>query len=241
MDQSAYQGLARTENDHWWYVGRREMINEQLMKLKLPDGAQILEVGTGTGGNLAMLAAHGNLSAMEFDRYAREFATQRSGIQVLEGSLPSNIPFNGKQFDLICLFDVLEHVEDDIESLRSLSRLLNQGGRLMVTVPAYDWMWSDHDVVLHHFRRYSRDRLARTVSDAGLNLTYITNFNTALLPMAVAARLFNVVTGRKGSPGLATPPKPINLMLKSIFRAERYVSRLLSFRHGLSIMAIIEK
>lgn len=241
MDQSAYRDMAATEDEHWWFVGRRAILDEEIKQLKLPPSAKILEVGAGTGGNLALLKRHGAVSAMELDEYARGHAQKRSGIEVKAGSLPHDIPFEGQLFDLICLFDVLEHVGPDVESLKALSRFLKPEGRFLLTVPAYPWMWSSHDVVLHHFRRYTRTSLRKAIEAAGLKGQKITNFNALLFPAAIAARAMSSVLPGKQPPGVAMPSSSTNSALTTVFRSERHLMRFGGFPFGLSLLAVAMK
>jgi hypothetical protein len=138
------------------------------------------------------------------------------------------------------LFDVLEHVEADIASLRTLSQLLKPGGKILITVPAYPWMWSSHDVELHHFRRYTRSSLRRTLNDAGLKPDKLTNFNTVLFPAAVAARAANSIL-RGSSPGSGMPSARLNSVLTFLFSIEKYVMRVSGFPCGLSLLAVASK
>src|SRR5690242_10465022 len=139
MDASEYRLMAETEERHWWFVGRRAIIESEIKRLRLPSDASILDAGAGTGGNLALLRRYGIVSAMELDEYARQIASQRSTLPIREGALPDRIPFGQERFDLICMFDVLEHVEADVPSLRGLRKFMKPDGRMMITVPAYPW------------------------------------------------------------------------------------------------------
>ncbi|NLS08333.1 class I SAM-dependent methyltransferase [Rhizobium sp. P32RR-XVIII] len=161
MEQIAYREMAATEQAHWWFLARRNIIADTIKSFNLPPHSKILEVGAGTGGNLKLLQRFGDLSAVEMNDYARAYATQVTGVGVEYGFLPDSLPDYPHKFDLICMFDVLEHVEKDLESLKVLATRLNPGGRVLITVPAYPWMWTDHDVVLHHYRLYANSPLRR--------------------------------------------------------------------------------
>lgn len=232
--------MAETEDEHWWFVGRRMIIEQQLSALGLPSGAAILEVGAGTGGNLKMLSRYGAVSAMEMHPFAREHATRRSGIEVAEGYLPGNVPFSGKKFDLICLFDVLEHVREDADSLIVLKELLSSRGKIIITVPAYPLLWSDHDVALHHFRRYTRRSLRKVIETSGLRVQKLSNFNTFLFPVATAARGVASLLGTSSSPGSKMPSPLVNKLLLSIFSAERHILARAGLPFGLSLVAVAE-
>ncbi|MBA2125887.1 methyltransferase [Hyphomicrobium methylovorum] len=238
MEQFAYREMAEAENAHWWFVGRRKIIESVLAGLELPKSASILEVGAGTGGNLSLLQRFGHVQAMELDAYARDFANKRSGVLVVEGRLPDNLPFEEKQFDLICLFDVLEHVKPDVESLKAISRLLKPDGRIVITVPAYQWMWSEHDVTLHHFRRYSVATLQQTLSAAALQSERLTHFNALLFPLALIVRAANSIFKSSRSPGTKMPSPLVNALLLKVFSSERHILRFGGLPFGLSLLAI---
>ena len=241
MEPTAYRDMAASEREHWWFVGRRRIIEDTIRNLALPPDAQILEVGAGTGGNVELLRRHGRLSAVELDDYAREHLRDTTGLDVQYGALPDELPDFPEPFDLICLFDVLEHVERDVEALGALGRRLAPGGRLLVTVPAYPWMWSGHDTVLHHFRRYTRKGLAGIMREAGLEVDRLTNFNTLLFPAAAAARLATAAVGGKGSPGSGTRPGSLNTALGRVFSSERVLLRRTDLPFGLSLMAVASR
>jgi SAM-dependent methyltransferase len=236
MEADAYLEMARVEDSHWWFVARRKIISSLIPDLELPDPASILEVGCGTGGNLEMLSRFGRVSGMEMDESARKIANQKThgAFEIREGTCPDNVPFESERFDLICLFDVLEHIEEDVATLSRLKRLLAPGGKLLITVPAYKWLWGTHDGFLHHKRRYSAQELRQTFDGAGLGISKISYFNSILFPLALLARSASKST----SPGAALPSPAINEMLCRIFGAERFVLRRAGFPFGLSLIAV---
>ena len=160
MELDAYRQMAATEDEHWWFCGRSTIAETIIGGLGLPEGASIVEIGAGTGGNIAMLERFGEVQAVEMSDLARQIAWEKTGREFLYGYLPDRIPVAGiGRLDLS--FDVLEHVDEDEASLAAMRRLLKPGGRIVLTVPAHQWLWSAHDVGLHHMRRYSRSQLVR--------------------------------------------------------------------------------
>jgi SAM-dependent methyltransferase len=234
MDHTAYKHMADNEINHWWFQGRRYFIAKKLENLKR-ENSSILEIGSGTGGNIKMLRKFGELVAMELDEFAMTVAEERHGLRAIKGSLPDNHPFEDGQFDLICLFDVLEHIEPDQESLVELQRLLRPGGEILITVPAYMFLWSTHDEIHHHFRRYNRKNLTEVASNAGFVVEEITNFNSLLLPLAIAGRLFARLTRSNASLGSGMPTAFINKILRSIFIWETRAFKAKGLPMGLSI------
>lgn len=241
MEPTEYVKMAEAENGHWWFVARRSIIADTIASLKLSDDADILEIGAGTGGNLTLLSAYGHTTAVEMNDYARDHATKSSGVFVQAGYLPSGLPAMVKRFDLICMFDVLEHIEDEAASLKRVTALLKPGGKLLITVPAYMWMWSNHDTSLHHFRRYTRKSLAQSLAAAGLRPDRLTYFNTLLLPLAAASRLVGKGLGHEVSPGAAYRAGWINTTLRYIFQSEKWLLRQSNLPAGLSLMALASR
>lgn len=224
MEQILFHQMSQLEQLHWWFVGRRAILDASIKRLTLPNHPAILEVGCGTGGNLAMLSAYGKVSAMEYDSVAREISVSRNIGTVAAGSLPDAIPFETQQFEMIALFDVLEHLDEDVKSLKALRKRLNSNGWLILTVPANPWMWSHHDEIHHHRRRYTLPHLRRVVKGAGYEITYASYFNFLLFPLIAIIRLLQKLTGNhQDDSDLSLPSKFINRTLTSIFSFEKYV------------------
>jgi SAM-dependent methyltransferase len=240
LNPDAYLEMAQTESSHWWFVARRSILAALIARLRLPAGARILEVGSGTGGNLEMLATFGEVSALEMDASARAIAALKTGARfdIRAGSCPSEIPFEGAQFDLICMFDVLEHIDADQATLVALKRLLAPGGRLLLTVPAYQWLWSAHDAFLHHKRRYALRELRAKLAAAGLQAIRISYFNSLLLPLVIAVRLRDRLLRRTEANGAAVPAPALNALLRLVFGSERYLLRAVNLPFGLSLFAL---
>lgn len=223
MNPEIYREMAALQEQHWWFAARRLILAAVIRRLPLPEQAEILEIGCGTGGNLGMLSAFGRVSAMEYDDYARAVATDVSGVAVAAGALPESVPFADGQFDLICLLDVLEHIEDDGAALARVKRLLKPGGYLLVTVPAYSWLWSSHDAAHHHRRRYSAGLLRRKADEAGLTVRRLGYCNTLLFPLIAGVRLLRKLTGGGDDSDAAMPSPWLNRLLTQIFAAERHL------------------
>ncbi|WP_348782728.1 class I SAM-dependent methyltransferase [Mesorhizobium sp. KR9-304] len=241
MELDAYRSMAATEDDHWWFCGRRAIGEAVIRGLGLPKDAKILEIGAGTGGNIAMLERFGEVQAIEMSDLARRIAWEKTGRDFLYGYLPDNIPVSPGTVDLICLFDVLEHVEADEASLRSMRRLLKSTGKVVLTVPAHQWLWSTHDVGLHHMRRYSRSLLRQRIQAAGYSIEKLTYTNAALFPVAVLARLADRLRRSGPASGQAMPPAPVNAAMKAVFSAESLIVANASLPFGVSLLAVFSK
>jgi SAM-dependent methyltransferase len=239
MDRATYDRMAEIDTSHWWFVARRRIIAALIEAQARPrPGGRILEMGCGTGSNLALLQRYGTVDAIEPDDQARAFAAARSGLAVKGGLLPDGVVLDDGAYDLIAMLDVLEHIPGDAAALAALRPKLAAGGRILVTVPAMPWLWSAHDEAHHHQRRYTGRGLRRLFEGAGYRVRHLTYFNTLLFPLVIAARAVGKLTGREGGDD-AMPPKPVNAVLQAIFAAERgwVARRRLPFGVSLAIIA----
>lgn len=248
MDFSIYEKMAKVEQDHWWYSGRRAIACRIFQKLKLPPEAKILEAGCGTGGNLNLLSEFGKVYAFECDPIARSVGFKKSNIQIFNGELPNNIPFDDNMFDLIVLFDVIEHVNEDKLALLNLVRKLKIGGHLLITVPAHQWLWSSSDNQNYHKRRYSKKMVKDMLQKSKLKIIQVTYFNTVLFPLIVAMvfieKITNVLFNRQPKLPiglLIIPPKTINNFLKKTLFLEGWFLNKFSLPMGVSILALVQK
>ncbi len=242
MEQILYQRMAEHGDVHWWYSARREILARLIeRRIALPADAKLLEIGCGTGPNLDMLHRFGDLDAVEIEEGARAFASERLGRPVGAAPLPAlnGVPENS--YDFVALLDVLEHVEDDEAALRGIARRLRPHGKLLVTVPAYQWMWSGHDVANHHFRRYSEKTLRRVFAAADMRVDMLSYFNTLLFPLAAASRIAGKLKRADGEAESddALPPAPLNAFFRTVFGWERHLVGRAKMPFGVSIVAIV--
>lgn len=240
MDRLIYDRIRDLEADHWWFVGRRQILSGLLQRIGTPAGAKILEVGCGAGGNVPLLRDFGAVTALEPDDESRAYASQRLGLAVDTGLLPDGLPYAPESFDLVCAFDVVEHVDDDAASVQALARLVKPGGAILTTVPAYQWMWSHHDVLHHHKRRYRLPAYRALFEAAGLTIETATYFNTLLFPLAAAQRTVKRLLGDKSADD-AMPPKALNKALATVFALETPLATGPGLPFGLSIAVIARK
>jgi SAM-dependent methyltransferase len=238
MERIVYDRMAELDERHWWYRARRDVLAGLIRRrIALPADARILEIGCGTGHNLEMLKRFGRVDGSEIDGAARAIASRRLGHAVMDAPLPGLPGVEDRAYDLVAILDVLEHVGPDREALAAIAGKLRPGGRILITVPAHPWMWSAHDVVNHHQRRYTRKTLAKVVAEAGLELEMMSWFNSLLFPLAAAARLAGRVTGKEDSDD-TLPPAPVNAVFELLFGLERYAIGRLPFPPGVSLVAI---
>jgi SAM-dependent methyltransferase len=241
MDRATYDRMRVLQDGHWWFEGRRRILERLIGALDLPKQARILEVGCGPGGNLAMLKRFGEVTAMEPDDASRAYAAERMGVTVEGGLLPDGLPFAPGSFDLVCAFDVIEHVEEDAASIVALAGLLRPGGYLATTVPGQPWMWSRHDELHHHKRRYRLGPYRALFEAAGLSVRTASHFNSFLFLPIAAIRALKKLTGSTAADDDSMPPAPINRLLTGLFAAEGAWLRRAPLPIGVSIVLIARK
>jgi SAM-dependent methyltransferase len=241
MERAVFDRMAELDQHHWWFLARRRILKRLIERaVKPPRKARILEVGCGTGHNLAMLKEFGQLDASELDRCARALANKRLPRKVKEARLPDLSMFKRNEYDLIALLDVLEHVPDDLGSLRAIHRRLKPGGALLLTVPANPWMWSAHDTAHHHFRRYTKKQLEELFLRSGLEIQLLSYFNTLLYPLVAAARIAGKLLRRQSSDD-RLPSAPVNAVLNKVFGLEAAILGRVPMPFGVSLVAVVRR
>ena len=239
MQKGMLERILDIEERHWWFRARHEILIDLLQRW-VPPGATILDVGCGTGFFLKAAAGTWEVWGVDPAPEAVAFCHARGLPNVRVGTAVLGIP-DLPQADAICFFDVLEHTDDDVASLKAAARQLKPGGLVFATVPAYQWLWSEHDVINHHRRRYTQDRLSRALGDAGLKPLVLGYLNNRLFPLAVAERMLKRSRSRRQEELLPLPPRIVNDILYRVFRSEK--GRLIRipprpFSYGLSVLAV---
>jgi SAM-dependent methyltransferase len=240
MDRDYELQTHLVEDRHWWYRGRRTVIERLLDTLGLPARARILDAGCGSGRNMVELARRGTVTGIELSPTSVAIARERASGEIIEGSV-LQMPFADDSFDLAVSLDVIEHLEDDVAALRELRRTVAPGGALLVTVPAYQWLWSGHDVINHHHRRYTRASLRRAAEQAGWRQVRTTYFNSLLLPLAIILRVLDRFNTKatESSLDLWVPPEPLNRALEIPLLLEATaIARGGRIPAGLSLLAV---
>lgn len=237
------KAMLAVDEHHWWYRGRRRVIDAELQRLSLPKPARVLDAGCGSGRTMVDLQRYGDVVGIELSEDAAEIARSRGCGEVVGGRV-EELPWDADTFDLITCLDVIEHTPDDRLALSELRRVSKPGGWLLLTVPAYQALWSSHDVANHHYRRYARRSLRLACVDAGWEVARITSFNTLLLAPAAAFRLARRRRTANGNDGgsteLAIGPAWLNDALEAPMRLEaRWLAGGHSLAAGLSLLAIL--
>jgi SAM-dependent methyltransferase len=249
VDPREFETMLALDERHWWYRGRRRVLRAVLdgLAAELPPTPRTLDAGCGSGRTLDDLARRGSAHGIELNPRGVEAARRRGHADVREAPI-ERIPHGDAGFDLVTCLDVIEHTEDDVAGLRELRRVTKPQGRLVVTVPAHPRLWSRHDVLNGHRRRYTRRSLQQAARSAGWTVTRQTGFNLAYLLPAALVRL----TTRDRAPGdqaqaqapsdLQLTPPSLDTALELPLRAEAaLIARGLNLPPGLSLLAVLRK
>lgn len=226
------------EVDHWWFAGKRMLFHRLLRRRLAEPGLRILDVGSGTGAVPSDFSRYGWICASDRSIDAMRFARSR-GVRVAAVSDAAVLPFAEESVDLVIAFDVIEHVDDDRAMLAELGRVLRPGGAVAIHVPAWPSLWSRHDELLHHKRRYTRRALRRLLADGGFAIEYLGWASAMILPPAFVLRGVERITGsRSESADIYPAPSPINAALRAMYRAETAIAARVGLPFGLSLAAI---
>jgi len=247
MQEAEYGVMHEQELVHWWFRGRRALL-ERLLVRHLPPGPErptILDFGCGTGGNTIGYAAFGAVTGIEPDRNALRFAAShparrdRHSIAYCR-AVGTALPLRGASFDAVIASDVLEHIADDGAATREVARVLRPGGVFVFSVPAHPWLWSGHDEALWHQRRYRRAELLRLMISAGLEVRWLSYWNAILFP-AIALRRVLRPASRRGAAArsdAALPPALVNMVLTGLLHAEAKLLDWIRFPFGVSLVGV---
>jgi len=242
MNNKEYEKLYKFEQFYWWHVGRRDILNFFLKKFLNKKGIQILEIGCGTGGNLEILSNLGEVTGLDVSKYALDFCRKR-GVNNLVLGRAEKTNFPSESFDLILMLDVLEHIKDDKKAIGETRRILKEGGYFLVTVPAYQFIWSEHDEILGHYRRYSISDFSKKLEEAGFDIIKISYFVSLLFPVILGYRILRKILFPKSKKNTAyvVLPKPINNFFIYLLKLEGLLLKYFNLPFGTSILCIAQK
>lgn len=243
MQAHTYAIMNRVEDAHWWYVGRRLILESFLREitgsLKI-ENPKILDVGCGTGGNLEMLANFGAAHGVDVSKEALEFCRQRGFTDVKHG-LAEKLPYADESFDLTTALDVVEHLDDDLAGLREMRRVLRTGGKTLIFVPAFMFLWGVQDDVSHHRRRYTKKQIVSQLEKAGFEIERATYANWTFFAPILAGRTLMKITGFKPESENNVNVSALNGVFGKFFGAERFWLKNFNFPFGVSIVVVATK
>ncbi len=244
MEPSEYESMHAEELRHWWFRGRRRVLVDMLRPALRSQGIspRILDYGCGTGGNTSAYASFGGVVGIEPDPAAIRLAYRRGQAHYCRSN-GTDLPFRRASFDAVLASDVLEHIEHDVEAVSEIARVLKPGGVAVVSVPAHQWLFSRHDVALHHFRRYSKAGLRELLENGGLRIRRLSYWNATLFPAISLHRMLEKSrpVRRPHSDTTTSPPWLINEPLAGLLTAEARILRHVTLPWGVSLIAVGER
>ncbi len=240
MMEHTYPIMFRVEQSHWWYAGRRKILAgfvEEICRQVTDRRPRILDVGCGTGANLMMLSEYGDAEGVDVSEDALSFCRER-GLQKVRLGAAEELPYEDGTFDLVTAFDVVEHIDDDLAGLREMRRVLRPGGRVLLFVPTFMFLWGVQDDVSNHRRRYRLPELSRVLEKAGFEMERATYANiTFFLPILMIRKLMRV-TGIKTESENNITVSSLNGVLGRLFGAESWVLKRMNLPFGVSGLVV---
>ncbi len=244
MQRPQLEEMYRLEDQYWWFVGRRRMVRALIGRhMAGRENLRVLDAGCGTGGTLAALEGIGELSGCDISGEALGMCRSR-GFERLTQSNVGALDYEDESFDVVINCDVLEHVEDDEAAIAELTRVLRPGGIVVLTVPAHQWLWSEHDEALDHLRRYAERQVRELMEGAGLRVEKLTGAVTLVLPAIITWRWVSRMRRRtkgQAQTSLVQLPGPINALLIRLLDFENAIIRHGRLPIGASLVAVARK
>lgn len=242
MNPEEYAIMYQVEDHHWWYRGMARITRAVLDRWYRPGaGLRILDAGCGTGGAMSSyLRDYGEVTGFDFAEEALRFCQRRGALRLARASV-TEIPFADGSFDLVVSFDVLceRAVRSDLAALREFYRVLVPGGRVLLRLPAYDWLRGRHDVAVHIQHRYTRGEIARRLREVGFEVEHLSYANMVLFPAALVKRTAERLLSRQEGPSdLTVDPGPLNGLLKAVLSAEAPLVARCGLPFGLTVVAV---
>lgn len=240
MKEHTYPIMFRVEQSHWWYTGRRKILADFVEKIcrQVTDRRpRILDVGCGTGANLLMLSEYGDAEGVDISEDALAFCRER-GLEKVRLGAAEDLPYEDGTFDLVTAFDVVEHIDDDLAGLREMRRVLRPGGRVLLFVPTFMFLWGLQDDVSNHRRRYRLPELQRVLEQAGFEIERTTYANITFFLPILAMRQLMRLTGVKAESENNINVSALNGVLGSVFGAESWILKRMNLPFGVSGLCV---
>lgn len=240
MDESLYHLHYKQEESHWWFAARSAIVRRIIDKYgNLKPGETVLDIGCGTGAILKELSAKYDVVGLDMSPLAVEYSRKRGLKNVFQMPV-QEFPKDKFNVKTAILLDVIEHIDDDVAVLRAAGDIVGPNGRIIITVPAHMWMWSSHDVINHHKRRYSMESLKESLDRAGLEPLKLSYYNTLLFPLAAAKKFMDRERpSDEAHEAVDQPGALVNTVFKKIFASEKYLVPSINLPFGVSLLAVV--
>ena len=236
MKTEMYEVHKLHQQNNWWFKARKEIVHSIIDKYIQGTNNNILEVGAGYGIMTEMLKEYGTVTAIEPYPDAAQYLKSNLGVKVHQCTLEQ---FATKEkYDIVAMLDVLEHIAGDWSEISKVYSFIKDKGLLLITVPTYRFLWSKHDELSNHYRRYDKKELLALTETTKFKTKRLTYFNTLLFPLALLDKLW--FAKNKQSTAL-NPSELVNTILYNIFKLEKYLLRYFNLPYGVSILLIAEK
>jgi len=246
MEHDEYKIMSDIEGSYWWFVGK-QYLTERLFKdycLDVPGEVRVLDIGCGTGGILKLMRKYGTVCGIDFSLAALEFSKQSGCACLVCSDAGRHIPFKDNTFTTVTCLDVMEHLDNERTLLEETLRVCKPGGRIVITVPAFNALWSAHDEALHHKRRYTWQQMLRKIGRLNCSVIKSSYFNTLMfIPILVTRKLKGFLDRDKPptSDFFMKLPGWINTALRVLYTAEIVCLSRLNFPFGVSLLVILQK
>ena len=242
MIDSAIKTYSDLEDTYWWFIGRRFVIEQFLRTYIKSSDLEILDWGCGPGGNFPLLKKFGSVLGIDASAKALELCRQKNITTVIKADTLDDFK-SDRQFNLVTCFDVFEHIEDDASYLKKLSRVIKADGHVLVTVPAYQFLWSELDVYLGHKRRYNRKQIEGLFAQNGYEVIRSSYFISFLAIPIIVFRFLGWITGRAKKPQFTFVQFPnwLNKFFTSLILFESKLIKYICLPFGTSIIILARK
>jgi len=242
MNVNMYRIFFEIQKKHWWFVTKKKIVMDMIDRfIDKKNDMNVLDIGCGSGLMLNALEGIGQAHGMDMSDDAIKFSKEIFSGRVEKGFLPDKIPYDENYFDLITALDVIEHVDEDVQSLKAMRSRLKDGGKAVITVPAYMFLWSAFDDMNEHKRRYTLTELNEKLIAAGFKVEKISYYNTLLFPIVYVVRMLNNILNRDGASDVDMPSAPVNYILEKIFGLEKMLLKYMNLPFGVSVVAVVIK
>ena len=241
MNDSMYETMYALERTHWWFRGKRKIVLSAIPSRV--QNTELIDFGCGTGIMLKELCKLGEVTGLDKNANALDFCRNRVDVRLVQADLSERLPLDTK-YDVGVALDVLEHIEDDLSALINMRDTLQYGSTLIITVPAFKFMWSTHDEQCAHKRRYSYKELEKLIISSGLIIDYLSYYNSFLFPVIALLRCFNKVFNNSTKNELENKQygKAVNSILYYIFICEKFfIQHRIKLPFGVSLIAVLRR